>query len=194
MDFEAKEYARAMVSFTAALEDSASTDVIKASRYNLALCERMLGQADTARVDLERYASLYPGDARAAGIALQLGDLDETAGDLTAAARRCEQALASRPNARLATEIQYRLGHCREQASDLDGALRAYASAAAAADRDDPFRLSAVARCAALYERRHQYTRALEAYRDLIRNASDRELIAAATDRATRLERTVHAR
>jgi TolA-binding protein len=194
MDFEAKEYARAMVSFTAALEDSASTDVIKASRYNLALCERMLGQADTARVDLERYASLYPGDARAADIALQLGDLDETAGDLTAAARRYEQALASRPNARLATEIQYRLGHCREQASDLDGALRAYAGAAAAADRDDPFRLSAVARCAALYERRHQYTRALEAYRDLIRNASDRELIAAATDRATRLERTVHAR
>ena len=45
-----------------------------------------------------------------------------------------------------------------------------------------------MARCAALYETKHDYARAVEAYRDLIRNAKDRELVAAATGRVSQLE------
>ena len=48
-------------------------------------------------------------------------------------------------------------------------------------------RLSAVARCAALYEARKDFPRALLAYRDIMRNATDPELVAAATDRASQL-------
>jgi hypothetical protein len=60
--------------------------------------------------------------------------------------------------------------------------------------RTDPYRLSAVARCAALYESRKEYSRALTAYRDLIANARDRELVAAATGRVHSLEAAVRAR
>jgi len=186
--FEAKDYARAAVAFTLALEDSAAAEVRSAARYNLALCDRMLGRNDEARAELERYRTAAPHDARAAEIAYQLGDLDDTAGQTAAAAAEFQRALEARPAARLATELAFRLGRCREQLKQPDPALAAYRQAATARDRDDPFRLSAVARTAALYEAKHDYARALEAYRDLIHNAKDHELVAAATGRVSQLE------
>jgi TolA-binding protein len=186
--FEAKDYGRAATAFMLALGDSASHDIASAARYDLALCERQLGQSDEARAELERYRTAWPNDARAADVALQLGDLDEAAGHLDDARREFESALNAKPGAKLAIQIQFRLGRAREQLGDTEGALRAYRVAAATDDRDDPFRLSSVARCAALYEARHEYAPALAAYRDLIRNARDRELVAAATDRASQLE------
>jgi len=186
--FEAKDYARAAVAFTLTLQDSASREVLSAARYNLALCQRLLGQTEDARAELERYRSAYPNDARAAEIAYQLGDLNDAAGRTDDALHEFEQALASRPSARLATELEFRVGSCQEKKNDPVAALHAYDRAAAATDRDDPFRLSAVARKAAIHESRHEYTKALEAYRDLIRNAKDRELVAAATGRASQLE------
>ena len=77
---------------------------------------------------------------------------------------------------------------------DVDAALKAYQSATASAERDDPFRLSAVARCAALYEAKRDYARALTAYRDIARNAKDPELVAAATERVSQLEGSTRAR
>ena len=57
-----------------------------------------------------------------------------------------------------------------------------------AKDRADPFRLSAVARCAALYEKNGNWKKAIAAYRDLAKNAKDPELVVAAKERATQLE------
>jgi len=194
MQFEDKDYARAAVAFTIALEDTASREVTAAALYNLALCHRLLGQGDDARAELERYRASFPGDARAADIAYQLGDLADAAARPEEAAREFEAGLAAHPPLKLAPELAYRLGHCREQIADPSGALRAYVQASLNGSLSDPFRLSAVARCAALYEQKRQYTRAIESYRDLIRNAKDRELVAAATERASQLEATVRGR
>jgi len=188
MDFEAKDYAPAAVAFTQVLGESTTTETASAARYNLALCQSMLGQTDDARATLEAYRSQFPGDARAADVACQLGSLNESAGRIEDAAAEYERGLAARPSARAATELAFRLGRCREQLGARDRALVAYQQAAAATDRDDPFRLSAVARCAALYEGKRDVARALAAYRDLIRNANDRELVAAANDRVAQLE------
>ena len=101
-----------------------------------------------------------------------------------------EAGLAANPPARLAPELAYRLGHAREQLADAGGALRAYVQASLLGALGDPFRLSAVARCAALYEAKRQYGRAIESYKDLVRNAKDKELAAAATQRVSQLEAT----
>jgi TolA-binding protein len=191
MQFEEKDFSRAAVSFTLALQDSASPEVTAATLYNLALCHRLLAQGDEARAELERYRASFPGDARAAEVAYQLGDLADAAGKPEEAAREFEAGLAAHPPAALAPELAYRLGRAREQLADASGALKAYVQASLTGGRSDPFRLSAVARCAALYESKRQYSRALESYRDLIRNAKDRELIAAATERASQLEANV---
>ena len=188
LHFEAKDYTRATVAFTLALEDTASREVTAASLYNLALCHRLMGQSEDARAELERYRSSFGGDARTAEVAYQLGDLADAAGKPEDAAREFETGLGSNPPARLAAELAYRLGRAREQLADPSGALKAYVQASTLGDRSDAFRLSAVARCAALYESKRQYSRALESYRDLIRNAKDRELVAAATERASQLE------
>lgn len=187
MRFEDKDIMQAAVSFTRALEDSATTDVRAASRYNLALCQRLLGQTADARAGLEQYRRDYGNDERAADVSVQLGDLDEASGDLSAAATEYELALRSGPSTTLAIEANYRLGHVREQLGDIEGALKAYQAAMAAPDRDQPYRLSAVARCAALYEARKDIPKALTAYRDIMKNATDPELVAAATDRASQL-------
>ncbi|TMQ55082.1 MAG: tetratricopeptide repeat protein [Candidatus Eisenbacteria bacterium] len=188
MQFDAKDYTRAAVAFTLTLEDTASGEVTAAALYNLALCHRLLNQSEDARAELERYRASFPGDARAADIAYQLGDLADAAGKPEEAAREFEAGLAAHPSLKQAPELAYRLGHCREQIADPSGALRAYVQASLNGASSDPFRLSAVARCAALYEAKRQYGRAIESYRDLIRNAKDRELVAAATERASQLE------
>ena len=188
MRFEAKDWMQAAVAFTQALEDSASTEVRSASRYNLAICQRLLGQTTEARTALEQYRTDFGNDARAADVAVQLGDLDEASGDWTAAAKEYDMALAAHPSPGLAIEAWYRLGHAREQLHETEGALRAYQQAAAGGERNHPYRLSAVARCAALYEAKKDVRRALESYRDIIRNAKDPELVAAASDRASQLE------
>jgi TolA-binding protein len=189
MRFEAKDYAQAAISFTRVLEDSAAPDVRAASRYNLALCNRLIGQTDEARVALEQYRKDFPNDSRAAEVAFQLGDLDEAAGNVDEAVKEFKTALDHKPSMSLGIEIYYRVGRLYEQKGEITAALRAYESAMAAPDRDHPYRLSAVARSAALYEAKKDFPRALAAYRDIMRNAKDPELVAAAEDRATALSR-----
>ena len=185
--FEAKEFLPAAVAFTRALEDSAPPEVRGPARFNLALCQRQLGQMDEARAELDRYTAEFPSGSLAAEAAFALADLDESAGRLAPAAAGFDRALGLRPGAALGAEIAFRLGRCREQLGDVPGALRAYGEASRTADRDHPFRLSALARLAALHETRREYTRAVAAYRDIMQNSKDRELVAAAADRVTQL-------
>ncbi len=186
--FESKEFGQAAVSFTRVLADSAAADVRAASRYNLALCQRLLGDTENARTALEQYRADYPGDARAADIAYQLGDLHETAGRTAEAAREYEAGLAAKAAPALETELAFRLGRSREQLGDTDGALHAYQRAVACPDRSQAFRLSALARCAAIYEAKRDFGRALAAYRDIAQNTHDREVAQAAAGRASQLE------
>ena len=68
------------------------------------------------------------------------------------------------------------------------GALKAYNKAVASTDRKNPYRLSALARCAAIYEAKKDYARAYTAYRDIAQNSKDGELAAAAAGRAQQLQ------
>ena len=187
LSFEAKEYMRAAVAFTNAVQDSAPADVREPALFNLALCQRQLGDLEGARTELQRYLAAFPAGKQAASATFQVADLDEAQGRLPEAAAGFERALALKPAVELAAEIAFRLGRCREQQGDVPGALRAYALARSCPDRDQPHRLSAVAQSAALYEARKEFTRALEAYRDLMRNSKDRELVSAAADRVSQL-------
>ena len=109
------------------------------------------------------------------------------AGQQTAAAAEYERALAAAPPAALRVEILSRVGQCRESAGEAAGALRAYEEAAASRPEDDPFRLTALARAAALYEQKGDRKRTSAAYRDIAQHAADSELAQAAADRAAEL-------
>lgn len=186
--FAEKDFLRAGVAFTRALEDSTTADVRKAASFNLALCQRMSGSPDEARAALEAYRTRWPGDERADEIATQLGDLAEAAQKWDEAVTEYRAALAANPKAGLTTELHFRLGRALEQKGEPAAALASYQRAAESTDRDHAYRLSALARCAALYEAKKDYARALTAYRDIVRNARDQELVAAAADRASQLE------
>jgi TolA-binding protein len=188
IEFEEKDYGPAAVSFTQVLDDSAARDVRAASRYNLALCKRLTGDLEGARAELERYRADFPGDSRADDVAFQLGDLDEAAGNMGEAAKEFERALDANPGGNLSVEIAMRLGRCREQLGNREGAIAAYQVASRAPGRNQPFRLSAVARLAALYEAKRDVPHALAAYRDIVQNAQDKELVAAAAGRVSQLE------
>ena len=187
MRFAAHDYMAAAVAFTRTLQDSASRDVRSAARYDLALCQRALGDLPGARAELERHRAEFPTGEHAAETAFQLADLDEAAGDADAAAAGFARALALAPPPAVAAEAGYRLGHLREQAHDPAGAMRAYDAVARSAPRAEPFRLSCVARLAVLHETRHEYTLAVGWYRDIMQNAKDRELVAAASERVSQL-------
>ena len=186
--FASADYLRAAVEFTALLEEPDAKDMASPALYNLALCQRMIGQAAEAKASFEKYRSLHPQDDRAAEIAYQLGDLHAQAGEKDLAVAEWEKALASKPSPGRAVEVQYRLGLSREDSGDTDGALRAYRKAIDGGESTDPYRLSALAHAAAIYEKNGQVEKALAAYRDLIRHANDPELVSAAEARATQLK------
>jgi tetratricopeptide (TPR) repeat protein len=170
------------------LDDSTSVEIRSASRYNLALCQRQLGQNVEAKEALAQYREDHPNDARAAEVAYQLGDLEETLGNTAAALGEFQRAVQSRPAAPLEVELHFRIGRALEQQDDLDGALKSYNRAAASTDRRNAYRLSALARCAAIYESKKEFVRAMGAYRDIAQNSKDGELAAAAAGRASQLE------
>jgi TolA-binding protein len=186
--FEAKEYAPAAVAFTQVLGDSASAEVRGAARYNLALCQRALGQPEEAKATLLAYRQEHPNDARADEIAYQLGDLQDASGSYPDAQAEFERALDMKPNAALETELKFRIGRCLEEQQKTDDALRWYNRASQAVDRRNAFRLSAVARMAAIYESRRELLKAMNAYRDIAANSKDRELAQAAAGRASQLQ------
>src|SRR5262249_27245717 len=124
---------------------------------------------------------------QAADATFQLADLDESAGHLEDAARGFGRTLALSPKPLLALEAAFRLGRCREQMHDGPGALKAYQQATQCGQLANPLRLSAVARVAALHEARGEKSLAVAAYRDIMRNAKDQELVAAAADRVSAL-------
>ena len=186
--FAEGDYMRAAVDFTSVLSDSVPAELASAARYNLALCQRMLGQVEQSQQMLEQYRADYPRDDRAGSIAYQLGAMHEDAGRYADAAREYKAALAAKLESDLRVEVQFRAGYCNEQAGDEKGALSSYAAAAQYKDKANPYRLSALARSAALHEKSHEFGKALAAYRDLIKNATDPELVVAAKERATELE------
>jgi TolA-binding protein len=189
--FEEGKFMQAAVDFTGVLEEDAPEDITAASLYNLALCRRMLGETVAARETLERYRASYPsGNGRSADIAYQLGDIYEEAGSPEEAITEFKLALAAKPVKALASELRYRIGSCREQLGETNSAITAYEKAMSAGEKTDPYRLLAVARCASLYEEKASWKKAVGAYRDLIKNSQDEELVLAANERVTQLEAT----
>ena len=188
MEFESKEYARAAVAFTQVLEESVSTEMGSASRYNLALCQKLLGQTDEARASLEKFRADHPRDSRTADVSFQLGDMDEAAGNMQGAEQNFKAALEAGPSASLQVEALYRLGRAREALGDTEGALKAYLQASASPERKNAFRVSALTRCAAIYESRKSFSKAYDVYLDIARNSQDQELAALAKGRASQLQ------
>ena len=189
--FEARDYRAAAGSFGEVVAAAPGGEMGKAALYNLALCERLGGRPAVAADRLLDYRKQFPNDERAAAVAFQLGDMHEQAGRLPQAVTELALAAVAPCEDPLRTEVQYRLGACREKLSDLKGALGAYRQAAQCADPDNAFRLSALARSAVLSEDAGDLAAALAAYRDLMKNASDPQLVAAATDRAAQLATVV---
>jgi TolA-binding protein len=187
--FDEEDYLRAAIDFTSVLDSEAPKDIAAAALFNLALCRRVLGESEQARATLEQYRAEYSAnDERAVDIAYHLGDIHERAGRMEDAIEEYKRALNAKPPGPLSIELWYRIGLCREQIGSTDRAIDAYRKAMAAKDKDDEFRLLAVARVAGLYEDKEDYSNALAAYRDLIKHSSDEELVLAAKERASQLE------
>jgi TolA-binding protein len=184
------DYMRAAVDFTSVLsKPDVSEETASASLYNLALCQRMLGQDIEAQALLERYRQEHPsGDDRKADIGYQLGDIHDKAGRTQLAVEEFSNALAEKPRKDLAIEINYRIGACLEQLSNDEQAIHAYRKAMAATEKNHAFRLSALVRCAGLYEKMGSYDKALSVYHDLIRHSTDPELVVAAKERVSEIE------
>src|SRR5262249_62126642 len=103
---------------------SAPPEVSGPARYNLALCERQLGQPDQARADLERYRSEFPRGTQAAQAAFQLADLDEAAGDPATAQSGVGVVLSPAPGPALGAEAAHRPGRRPGPLPGVPGAIK----------------------------------------------------------------------
>ncbi len=181
------DYMSAATDFTSVLGDSTAPAVQSAAQYNLALCHRMLGETDKAVALLEAYRKQHPKDERSADVAHQLGIIHEEAGRFKEASSEYNNALVFKMPGAALCEVRYRLGLCREKLGDDKGAIAIFALAADYSVKADTYRLSAVAHRAALYEKHKDWPNALAAYRDLIKNSTDPEIVVAAKARAHEL-------
>jgi len=186
--FEEGDYMQAAVDFTTVLEGEVSPETAQASLYNLGLCQIQLGQATEAAGTLERFRKGQSGsDPRLVDVAYRLGELYERGNRFQEAIPEYERALNIGAVASLAVELHYRIGACREALDKVDAALASYRQAVKVGARDQSYHLSAAARIAEIHEARGEYGKAVEAYRTLIRDAQDQELVAAAQERVDQL-------
>ncbi len=185
--FEAGTYDQAAANFQAVLAAGNEPDIAKASLFNLGLCSRMQGNLEQAGGYFVEYQSLYPNDDRAAAVAFHLGDTYDQSGRVFDAIAAFRAAARAKPDPALHAEIYYRMGGCFEKKDRTEKAIEAYTLAARGSEGNDPFRLSSVARCAVLFEDTDQYELALASYRDLMNNAGDPDLVAAARGRASEI-------
>jgi TolA-binding protein len=188
--FDEGDYMNAALDFMRVMEGGASDEVTQAALFNLALCKRMMDKNKEAQNLLERYRKEFPKDERATQVAYQMGTIHEKAGRVEPALEEYLLALNTEPDG-LRTELYYRIGVLREHLGDNRGAIRAYRGAIKSPDKTDTFRLSAVARCASLYDKTQEISKAIALYRDLISNSTDPELVLAAQERASQLEAVV---
>jgi len=189
--FAEGDYMQAAVEFSTVIESEATEEILKASLFNLALCQKMTGNFDEAVVAFNSYRQKYPADGQVSEAAYMLGEIHEQAGDFEAARKEFKTALQAKPARELRLELYYRIGICSEELGDIDDAIANYEKASKSKLKSDVFRLSAVIRCAALYEQKGEYKKAIVAYRDMVKNAEDSELVAAAQERVTQLESIV---
>jgi TolA-binding protein len=191
MRFAEEDYMQAAVEFSQVVDSDAPEEILKASLYNLALCNKMIGNTADAVAAFSKYRKLYPKDEQASEAAYMVGDMHEVAGDYAAAQAEFEKALKGNPSKELKTELYYRIGICREELGDVDTAISYYEKATKAENKSDLFRISALVRCAALYEQKGDFKKAIVVYRDLVQNVEDSELEAAAKERVAQLESEV---
>jgi len=185
--FNAGTYDAAAEQFAQVLAGESEPDIAKASLFNLGLCSRLQGQLAQATVHFMDYQNRFPADERAADVAFQLGDVYDQSGRVNEAIAAFRAAARAKPMPELRAEIYYRMGGSFEKNNNTKKALEAYRLASRGGRPDEPFRLSSVARCAVLYEDTEQYELALASYRDLMDNAGDPELVAAAGGRAAEI-------
>jgi tetratricopeptide (TPR) repeat protein len=121
-------------------------------------------------------------------VARALGEIHQQQGHLREAARQFTLAVELGAGGDEAVELNYLAGLCLKQAGDLTEALSAYALAIAFPEKNNTFRLSALAQTADLHEQQGDFKSALGAYRDLMTNAADPALAGAAGERAAQLE------
>jgi tetratricopeptide (TPR) repeat protein len=186
--FEQSDFLRTAMEFSLVLQGETRDELSTAALFNLALCQQMLGDFESSASSLTRYREWFPSDERARDVALQLAQLYRDSSRFAEAIAEYKTALEFKTDAALSAELNYEIGNCHEGIAEADLALAAFERSMKSKDRKNPFRLSAVARCAAIYEEKEQYKKALDAYRDLARNAEDAELAAAASERASQLE------
>jgi TolA-binding protein len=188
MYFETEDYLRTALEFSQVLEGEKRDELSEAALFNLAICQKLLGDAPASLASFQRYREWFGDDERALDIAMQTAQIHRAMQQPEAAKAEFARALQSGADGATRLELQFELGGLQEELGETDAALDTYEKAMKSSDRANPFRISAVARCAAIYEDKEQYSNALKAYRDLARNAEDAELRAAAEQRAKELE------
>ena len=188
MYFENEDYMRTALEFSQVLEGEKRDDLSKAALFNLGVCQKLLGDGEASLAAFARYREWFGEDERSLDIAIQTGQIHRAMQQPEAAKTEFARALEKGADGAARLEIQFELGSIHEELGDVDAALETYGRAMKSSDKSNPFRISAVARCAAIYEDKEQYSNALKAYRDLARNADDAELRAAAELRAKELE------
>lgn len=182
-------YNPAIQDFQQVLARSKDPEIQAAALYNLALSQRILGQNDEAISSLNSYAAqAVTMDQRQATVARTLGEIHQELGHLREAARQYQQAILLGVSPEEEVELNFLAGLCLKEAGDMQGALGAYALSIASENKTSNFRLSALAQTADLHEQEGNFDGAMQAYRDLVQNATDPTLVGAAQDRLNQLE------
>jgi tetratricopeptide (TPR) repeat protein len=86
-------------------------------------------------------------------------------------------------------EMAYRLGDAYQNLGNTAAAKRCYQRAAVLNPKRDLFRIVAMTQLAALYEGAQEFRAALDAYREIVKAAANKQLLEAARQRILLLEK-----
>jgi len=164
--FRLEEYEKTVSAFERLLQSYPDAEYAPMAAYNVTLALARLEDWPAYVEAADRVVERFPEHDKRAELRLQVGVVfqDEMGayGDAVGAYRGALEEPTLNP-----AEIHYRIGQCFGKLEKLDESLASFLDASEAGASDDPYRIAALAEAGEIFEKRSQWSAALEVYRSI---------------------------
>jgi tetratricopeptide (TPR) repeat protein len=184
--FNKKDFAKAAEGFDAFVKKFPQNPLAKDASLNVALCYKKAFKLDDAIRSYQNYLLLFPGDAKAPFVRLQIGNIHMSKGNYTGAIQDFEQIPGGTAER---TEGQYHIGEAYENLHKDAEAIAAFERLMQMGPRDNEYRIAGLLELVKMLESKGSTgQRLLPIYREIAASSKNPEITAMAQQKVSELK------
>jgi tetratricopeptide (TPR) repeat protein len=183
--FNKKDYEKAAEGFDEFVKRYPQNPLAKDAALNVALCYKKAFRLDDAIKSYQNYLLLYPGDAKATFVHLQIGSLKATQGNFAAAIQDFEMVPAGTAEH---AEAQYHIGEAYQNLHQDAQAQAAFQKLLSIGPRDNEFRIAGLLELAKIIEGKGSTDGLATIYSDIASSSKNQQIVLLAQEKLKELK------